>query len=93
MAEIATCRCAFGLFYCPRDANLFKECPGANLDSPSASHFYSAGRRLSVGRSKAYEWANDGTIPTVTIGGLRRVPIRLLEDRIRSLTGGSTPAL
>ena len=52
-----------------------------------------AGRRLSVGRSKSYEWANDGTIPTVTIGGMRRVPIRLLEDRIRSLTDGSTPGL
>jgi excisionase family DNA binding protein len=52
-----------------------------------------AGKLLSVGRSKAYEWSNDGTIPTVTIGGMRRVPIRLLEDRIRSLTDGSTPGL
>ena len=43
-----------------------------------------AAERLSIGRTKAYELARAGVIPTVRLGRSRRVPAKALEEWVAS---------
>lgn len=48
-----------------------------------------AGELLGVGRTKAYELVKKKEIPCIEIGGLKRVPVRALEERLSAmLTAG-----
>ena len=39
-----------------------------------------ASRRLSMGRSKVYELLRDGLLPSLRVGGSRRIAVRDLEE-------------
>jgi excisionase family DNA binding protein len=42
-----------------------------------------AGRRLKIGRNAAYEAAKRGEIPIIRIGRLLRVPVAILNEKLR----------
>lgn len=44
-----------------------------------------AGRRMGVGRSRAYRLARAGELPVVEVAGVLRVPLVALEARIAAL--------
>ncbi|SCL15176.1 helix-turn-helix domain-containing protein [Micromonospora inyonensis] len=44
-----------------------------------------AAHRLGIGRTTMYALIKNGDIRTVTIGRLRRVPVRCLDDYVSSL--------
>lgn len=44
-----------------------------------------AARRLGIGRTTMYALIKNGDIRTVTIGRLRRVPVRCLDDYVSNL--------
>ena len=39
---------------------------------------------LSIGRNKAYEYCENGTIPAVRIGKLWRIPIKALHEQFET---------
>jgi hypothetical protein len=41
-----------------------------------------AGRVLGVGKNAAYKAAGDGTIPTITVAGRKRVPTAKLREML-----------
>jgi excisionase family DNA binding protein len=46
-----------------------------------------AGRRyLGIGKVSAYKAARDGTIPTIRVGRLLRVPVRQMEEKMKTPT-------
>lgn len=47
---------------------------------------------LSIGRSRAYELMNNGTLPIVRIGRAVRVPRSALEEWVRRQTAGNAGA-
>ena len=49
-----------------------------------------AAEMLGFGKSKTYELIADGTIPSVTIGKCRRIPVEALREWVRAQT--MTPA-
>lgn len=55
---------------------------------PLAVSLAEAGRLLGVGRTTAFRLANAGQLPTIQLGGRRRVPIAALE---RMLARAETP--
>ncbi|WBB95280.1 helix-turn-helix domain-containing protein [Solwaraspora sp. WMMA2080] len=46
-----------------------------------------AAQRLGVGRTTMYALVMNGEIRSVTIGRLRRVPVRCLDDYVTALLG------
>jgi len=43
-----------------------------------------AGRRLGIGRSAAYAAAANGELPVIRIGGLLRVPLAALAQKLEA---------
>lgn len=41
-----------------------------------------AAQALGIGKTKAYELVNLGVIPSISIGGKRVVPVKLLEEKL-----------
>jgi hypothetical protein len=51
-----------------------------------------AGKRyFGIGRAAAYAAAANGTIPTIRVGGLLRVPVRAMEHLLDSAGGTRDP--
>jgi len=50
-----------------------------------------AARRLNIGRTTMYSLVSAGTIESVTIGRLRRVPVECLDNFVAALRSSSQP--
>jgi excisionase family DNA binding protein len=55
----------------------------ANGNKRLAYRIPEAAEAIGVSRAKAYEMAANGDIPTVTIGGIKRVPVDALEAKFK----------
>ncbi|MDP9798315.1 excisionase family DNA binding protein [Catenuloplanes nepalensis] len=49
-----------------------------------------AARRLGIGRTLMYALVSSGEVESVTIGRLRRVPVRCLDDYLNRLLANPT---
>ena len=55
----------------------------ANDNKRLAYRIAEAGEAIGVSRAKAYEMVASGEIPSVLIGGVRRVPVEALEAKFQ----------